>query len=106
VWVTVSPGSGRTVIEIAGDRRPALLFSVLTPLLVWGGIAAAVGLATSIAGASLFLPGAALVASYMTARLAWRGASRRLRSRLERLAIALRTDAVRMAVGPDDGAES
>ena len=102
VWVTLSAGAGRTIIDIAGDRRPTLLFALFTPLLVWGSLAAAAGLTTSVAGGPALLAVAALAASYASARLAWRGASRRLRERLERLAIALRTDAVRMAVGPGD----
>lgn len=106
VRVTLSRGAGRTVVDIAGDRRPALLFALLAPLLVWGALAAVVGLTASFAGAAVMLPVAALAASYVTARTAWRGASRRLRGRLERLALALRTDAVRMAVGPGGGAQS
>lgn len=100
VSVTIASGRSRTLLEIAGDRRPALLFALVTPLLVWGSIAAAAGLTTSIAGASLVLPAGALAASFLTARLAWRSASRRLRERLERLAMELRRDGVRMAVEP------
>jgi hypothetical protein len=105
VWVRLAAHGGRTVVDITGDRRPSLLFAVLTPLLVWGAIGAAIGLTTSFAGAAVVLPVAAVAASYATARLAWRSSSRRLRSRLERLALALRTDAARLAGGRGDGAE-
>jgi hypothetical protein len=100
IWITLSSHDDATVVEITGDRRPSLLFSVLGPLLFWGVIAALTGIMTSIAGAAFILPAAALAATWLTARVAWRSASRRLRARLERLAIALRSDASRLSVGP------
>lgn len=103
IWITITSRGGHSIVDITGDRRPALLFSLLTPFLLWGALAAAAGLTVSFAGASLVLPAGALIGAWFTARLAWRGASQRLRARLERLAVALRTDAVRLAVGPGDG---
>jgi hypothetical protein len=106
VWLTVTSRGDRTVIELTGDRRPSLLLSVLFPALLWGGVAAALTMAMSIVASPLLLAGVALIPTLLTARLAWRTASRRLRARLERVAIALRSDAVRLAIEPGGGPDA
>lgn len=100
VWLTVASRGGRTVIELTGDRRPSLLVSLLFPALFWGALATALAMTSTLAAGAFLLPVGFVIATLATARLSWRAASRRLRARLERLAIALRADATRLAIEP------
>jgi len=103
VSVTMAPDGGDTRIEVAGDRGSALFLVALLALLPWSAAAAFLGAALSFTGSAVVLTVAALAGAFLTARLLWRATGRRLRDRLERLTGELRSEAMRLPAGRDDG---
>lgn len=106
VYVTLASHGRRTVIDVSGDRRGTVLFTILFPFLIWGAAASVGGyLLPSLVG-TLLMPVVAVIGGLLTARMVWQSRSRDLRARLERLAVSLRLDSMRFAGLPDTTGES